>query len=271
VFAPDKSIVPDPSFVMPKVEPLITPDIVKSVAEVPSSTTVIVLVAPKATGQAISAPSVPVVASVTLMFPARVNVPDPVIAEPVTAPHSKFNEVGEPIVLLPISKVAPLLTDKDPPTVKLADNVVVPIESFKLLKDVKGEPGSVFVAVNTTVPLPLVKTFEPELASEKPLHTSVPPLVITIEPIRLLFPLFPKETVPETTSLVFALKERAAVPLLVGDKLNEAQTAFVTLTTTDWPPVMVTASELVGNVLLFQLAASPQLVVLAPPSQVFWA
>ena len=117
---------------MPKVAPLITPDMVKSVAEVPSSATVIVLVAPKATGQAISAPSVPVVASVTLIFPARVNTPVPVIDDPVTAPHSNSNEVGEPIVLLPIAKIAPLLTVKDPLTVKLADNVVVPTESLKL-------------------------------------------------------------------------------------------------------------------------------------------
>ena len=132
VFVPDKSNSPAPFFVIPKVAPLITPDIVKSVAEVPSSATVIVLVAPKVTGQAIEAPSVPVVASVTVILPPSVKTPVPVILDPVTAPSSKDKLVGEPKVNVDNAKVADLKTDNEPLTVRLADKVVVPTESIKL-------------------------------------------------------------------------------------------------------------------------------------------
>ena len=214
----------------------------------------------------------PVIAFVTMMLPPSVKVPEPVILEPVTAPSSKDKLVGEPNVNDDNAKVALLLTDKEPPTVKFADNVVVPIESFKLLKEVNIVEGNVLLAVSTTVPIPLVNTFEPELlAKTNPLQTSVPPLVIINEPLLLVLLLCPKVTFPEATNFEFALNESVAVPEDVGDKFKAAQTAVLIFTTTDWPPVKVTDSKLVGKVLLFQLLASPQLEVPASPSQIFWA
>ena len=85
MFSPDNVSVPVPAFVTPNVEPLITPLIVKSIADVPSSATVNVLVALKATGQEIVAPTVPPPLSVTATLPPRVNVDEPEIVPPVDA------------------------------------------------------------------------------------------------------------------------------------------------------------------------------------------
>ena len=82
VFAPETVKVPAPFFVIPLVpEPGdIIPLMVKSTAVVPSSATVKVLVAPfRETKHEIVAPTVPVVASVTVTFPPSVKVPVPVI------------------------------------------------------------------------------------------------------------------------------------------------------------------------------------------------
>ena len=138
---PDSSICPAPAFVIPNKAPLITPLIVKSLAEVPSSATVTVLVAPKATGQEMVAPEAPPALSVTDMFPPSVNTPDPVIDEPVTAPPSRDTLVGDPNVKAPNANVVLLLTVKAPFTVVFMANVFVPLPLIvKLLKVVEAVP-----------------------------------------------------------------------------------------------------------------------------------
>ena len=109
VFAPESIIVPAPALVTPNPT-LIIPLIVRSVAEVPSSFTVKVLVAPKANGAEIVAPFVPVVASVMETSPPRVKVPLPVIEAPVVAPPSSVKLESEPNVKVDNPNIAPDLT-----------------------------------------------------------------------------------------------------------------------------------------------------------------
>ena len=239
------------------------------------------------------------------MFPARVNVPEPVIAEPVSAPHSKFNEVGELILRVDMSKVAPLLTDKDPLTVKLADKVVVPIESFKLPKVVKVDEGNVFVAVKTTVPVLGVQVRVPCPIANEPVSNlelativivpgassplvdfvniiepacKVEPLTKVMVPLLLEFVLPSPPTVTAPVTVSFGLPEEAkvSVPLEFEDvppNCKLAQTALVIFTVTVPLDAIVTGSKFVGTPLGFQLLALFQLVPSPPPSQVLdvWA
>ena len=79
-------------------------------------------------------------------------------------------------------------------------------------------------------------------------------------------------TAPVTVSLGLPEDAKVSVALVLLDvppNCKLAQTALVIFTVTEPFDAMVTASELVGKVLLFQLLASPQLFVFAPRSQVF--
>ena len=112
---------------------------------------------------------------------------------------------------------------------------MTPPDIFKLLNEVKIVAGSELVEVNSTLPIPAVKTLDPEFANANPLQINLPPLVILIEPTRLLLPAFPKEIEPEAVSWLEPLKLSAAVPEPDGDKNKEAQTALLIFTTTDCP------------------------------------
>ena len=111
---------------------------VKSSAEaVPSSATVMVLLAPKATGQEIFASSVPLPASFMVMLPPNVSVPVPVIEAPIMAPPSIVTLVG--VLTLNVDKLKTVLSFivNAPPIVVLAVIDLIPLPSIdKLLNDV---------------------------------------------------------------------------------------------------------------------------------------
>ncbi len=101
------------------------PLMVRSLALVPSSAIVNVLAAPSATGEEMDAPAVPVVASLTVIFPPRVSVEEPVMDAPVVAPPSRVTLVGEPRVKVDIANVEPAVTVRAPVMVVLATRVTV--------------------------------------------------------------------------------------------------------------------------------------------------
>ena len=88
MFVAEKTSVPAPVFETPKLAPLITPLMVRSAAAVPSSETENILLAPNATGHTIDAPLFPAPILFTVIFPARVRVPAPLIVETLLAPHT---------------------------------------------------------------------------------------------------------------------------------------------------------------------------------------
>lgn len=286
-------MVPEPAFVIPKPVPLIMPLIVKSVAEVPSVATVMVRVAPKATGQPIVAPAVPPPLSVTVISPPKVIAPVPVIEAPVLRPpHSKETAgmaVVPPNVNVDNANVAPAFTVKEPVEaieLRATLKVVVPDDSIKSLNEVKMVEGNVLVAAISTVPVPGVQTLD-EKAVNAPLtfkyppavmvnvlawaatapkdklpHSRVEPLVKVIAPFLLALPELPITTAPDTTSLGLPdpAKVKVAVPFPVP-KDNDAHVAEVTLTVTVIPTLIVTASVDVGTEDPPQVAVSFQLPV----------
>ena len=129
---------------------------VKSFADVPSSATVNILVAPKATGHEIVAPLVPPVLSVTVTLPPRVNVDAPEIVPPELAqPPSR--ETALAVIACPKENVLAEFTFKEA-IVRVRPVVVVPPEMMRLLKAENIEEfGNVLLAVNSTVPVPRVK------------------------------------------------------------------------------------------------------------------
>ena len=131
--APDKTIVPAPAFTNP-YDPLMMPLTVRSVADVPSFATVKVRAAPKATGQDMVAPLLPVPAFVTVIFPPKVINPDPVMEEPAGAPQYTFTADGDESVNPLFASVTPALTVRIPGTVVFAESdFVFPPESVRLL------------------------------------------------------------------------------------------------------------------------------------------
>ena len=141
LFTPERVIVPGPVIVRPNPVPLIIPLIKRSFAVVPSSATLNVRVAPNATGQDIVASSVPVVASVTVTLPPKINKPLPVIEEPAMAPQESVTLVGEPSVKVDKARVDPVFTVNAPETVVLTPKVVeVELPMVRLLKAVDAEP-----------------------------------------------------------------------------------------------------------------------------------
>ena len=137
------------------------------------------------------------------------------------------------------------------------------------------EPLVIVIVPGLSSPLvDCVKTTEPA--------SNVAPLTKVMVPPRFEFvlPLPPTVTAFVTVSLGLPEEAKVSVALVCADVppiCKLAQTALVIFTVTDKLALLdpsaanVTASELVGKVLLFQLLASPQLEVPAPPSQVFWA
>ena len=293
---------------MPNVEPLITLLIVKSFAVVPSSATVNVLVALKATGQEIVALAAPPVLSVTVTLPPKVNVDEPEIVPPVTA-QPPSSETALAVTACDSEKVLADLTDKLETVVKATPVVVVPPEMIRLLKVVKVDEGNVLFAVNSTVPVLGVHVHEPCPMANEPVSNvelativiipgassplvdfvniiepacKVEPLTKVIVPPRLEFvlPSPPMVTAPVTVSLGLPEDAKVSVALVCADVppiCKLAQTALVIFTVTDKLALLdplaakVTASELVGTPLGFQLLALFQLTPSPPPSQVFWA
>lgn len=170
---------------------------------------------------------------------------------------------------------------------------------MRLLKVVNIVDGKVFVAFSSTVPVlgvqvvPVPPTvnepvFKMEFAlivntdgelealpSVKLPHSNVEPLTKVILPVLLALLLVPPiVTAPETVSFGLPEEAKVSVPAvlpLVPPSCKLAQTAFVMFTVTEPFNAIVTASVLAGTPLGFQLAASFQLSVPAPRSQVFWA
>jgi len=181
---------------------------------------------------------------------------------------------------------------------------------MRLLKEVNTEEGSVFVDFKLTVPVDGVHVAEPSPTAKEPvINVELATIVIvpglsdceltdrvkTIDPdskvdpfikvmvpplFAFVLPVPPTVTAPVTVS--FGLPDEAKVSVaLVSEEeppiCKLAQTALVIFTVTDKLALLdplaakVTASELVGTPLGFQLLASPQLEVPAPPSHVFWA
>ena len=99
---PDTKSVPDPVLVYPMFAPaFITPLIVRSFAAVPSSSTKkVLLVAPKASGDDILAPPIPVPALLTIILPPRLRVLIPVIDEPLAAPQNIVIPAQLPAVVI---------------------------------------------------------------------------------------------------------------------------------------------------------------------------
>jgi hypothetical protein len=233
-------------------EPLIIPLIERSSAEVPSSATVKVLAAPKATGELIEAPEVPVPALLTVILPPKVKAADPEITDPLVAPHSSTTLVGDPNVNVLLAKIAPALTVKDPDKVVFLAKVVVPLLIIKFVKAENSPPtsvaASVFVAFNCTVPVPSVKTSLFDLDSIL-LQISIPPFVIVIVPVLLEEPVFPRITAPDTVICELAAKVKVpAPPPLVGlPNCILAHAAFETLIVTLSPPSIITTSPATGT------------------------
>lgn len=189
-------------------EPLIIPvPIVKSEVAEPAAATVIVRVAPKATGQEIDAPTDPDAIWLTVILPPNVRAPLPEIVE-AEEPFSKTSEVGAvvaPTANVDSASVAPALTVIEPDIVGNATpSVVVPEEINKLLKFVKVVAGRVFVAASSTVPDPRVQVLVPPDPSANELQTKVPPFVISMVAVR--FELFPIVTDPLTVNFELELK-----------------------------------------------------------------
>ena len=183
VLLPDKTILPAPNLLIPN-EPLITPLIVKSSADtVPSSATVMVLLAPKATGQDIIAPSVPVAAAFTVMFPPNVSLPVPVIEAPIKAPPSRVMLIGVPKVKVDKLKTELSFTVSAPPTVALAVIDFVPFPSIeRLLKVVVEFTFMVWfpVPLNLTVLVLGVKVPNPVV------NVKCPPIFIVPAPLKVI-------------------------------------------------------------------------------------
>lgn len=191
------------------------------------------------------------------------------------------------------------------------DKVVLPLlmESIKLPKVINVAEGNVLFAFITTVPVLGVQVAEPCPSAKEPVTnlelativivpglssplvdwvkmidpaSNVEPLTKVMVPplFEFVLPLPPTVTAFVTVSLGLPDDAKVNVALVWADvppNCKLAHTALVIFTVTDkfalLDPfaVSTTLSELVGKVLLFQLLASPQLEVPAPPSQVFWA
>jgi|SRR5260221_4131227 len=113
-----------------------------------------------------------------------------------------------------------------------------------------------FALVYSTVPVPPVKVFRSFIVTVPPIFI-VPPLVMSIEPLRADPVVLPTIRLPEIVSTEPLLKEIVAVELLLLTfNVNEAQAAVPISTVTVIPPLMVTVSAEVGT------AAPPQVAVL---------
>jgi len=227
------------------------------------------------------APSVPVLASLTVTLPPRVNLPVPLITAPEVAPPSITSDAGgvtAPKLKLPSASVAPALTVKMPAAVafRLADAVVVPDFISRLLKEVRMVAGKVWDAVNMRVPVPGVQVAVPLPMVTAPARLSVPPAVIftvpfapameppitrlpalSIEPEeKVMVPLLPDILLPSTTApetVRVEDPEKVSKPADAGEPVCPncilVQAAF-TLTVTVNPPSIVTTSPATGTVAL---------------------